>query len=390
VKLTYGGKNHSLGYFADEHAAAMAYDEAARRVLGESAAPNFLTAEETAELLAREAYEKRARTKGSLYRGVNWNQGKWQAEIRHEGKKKYIGRFESEEKAALAYDEAAVRMKGGGADLNFPNGAPPSAYRCGALSLGGSSPAAVATGAVQPCWEHQLQARGGHHGGGGQSRGIVAAVGSPRPRQRSMAASQAHAEPVLQQQHVMALVNQQLQGVIVHAAALPLPLLPAAAGGIGSYSAVPPSATLAQLVGGGALRGALQQGALQGAAGVYCGLPPQLAARRKKLPPPLSPPPPQLQQPLEHHGPQLSDLLHAEQGGQVSARGGGAGGGGGGGGGMDALMAAVEQASSSSEASNSSSSESGGSPLPTMMAVSAPAPMLGAARGVGPPGLVLA
>jgi len=63
VKLTYGGKNHSLGYFADEHAAAMAYDEAARRVLGESAAPNFLTAEETAELQAREEYEERARTK---------------------------------------------------------------------------------------------------------------------------------------------------------------------------------------------------------------------------------------------------------------------------------------------------------------------------------------
>ena len=294
---------------------------------------------------------------------MNWNQGKWQAEIRHEGKKKYIGRYESEAIAALAYDEAAVHMKGSGADLNFPNGAPVSAYSGGALSLAGSSPAAVATGAVHPRWEHQLQARGGG-GRSGQSRGVVAAVGSPRPRKRSMAASQA--EPVLQQQHVMALVNQQLQGVIVHATALPLPL-PAAA----AYSPVPPAVTLAQLVGGGALQGAA----------AYHGQHPQLAALRKKPPPPLSPPP---QQQPEQHAPQLSDLLHAAQGGQGAPGGVGGSGGGGGGGGMDALMAAVEQASSSSEAPNSSSSESGGSPLPAM-AISATA-----ARGAGLPGLVLA
>ena len=59
----------------------------------------------------------RKKTVGSSrYLGVSLNRGKWDANASGE----YIGRFTSEEAAARAYDDAARRIQGPFASLNFP------------------------------------------------------------------------------------------------------------------------------------------------------------------------------------------------------------------------------------------------------------------------------
>ena len=58
----------------------------------------------------------------SRYKGVHWDQdrGKWMARVRIGGIAKNLGRFDCEEDAAVAYDDAAYREFGEFAHLNFP------------------------------------------------------------------------------------------------------------------------------------------------------------------------------------------------------------------------------------------------------------------------------
>jgi hypothetical protein len=57
----------------------------------------------------------------SGYKGVSWHKIrlKWQAQISIDGKRKYLGMFDTAEDAARAYDEMASRHHGEFARLNF-------------------------------------------------------------------------------------------------------------------------------------------------------------------------------------------------------------------------------------------------------------------------------
>jgi hypothetical protein len=67
------------------------------------------------------AYNKRKHIDNtSGYKGVRMKAKKWEAHIGDHGRDYYLGRYSSPEEAARAYDEAAKRLHGEFASLNFP------------------------------------------------------------------------------------------------------------------------------------------------------------------------------------------------------------------------------------------------------------------------------
>jgi hypothetical protein len=62
------------------------------------------------------------RNSASKYKGVYWKKDtkKWAACIKKGGKRKHLGYFDDEAEAAKAYDDAARRLHGQFAGLNFP------------------------------------------------------------------------------------------------------------------------------------------------------------------------------------------------------------------------------------------------------------------------------
>lgn len=58
----------------------------------------------------------------SAYKGVFWNKekGRWVAKINHDNKIIYLGAFNSQIDAAIAYDKKAIELDGDNASLNYP------------------------------------------------------------------------------------------------------------------------------------------------------------------------------------------------------------------------------------------------------------------------------
>lgn len=54
----------------------------------------------------------------SGYRGVYWHNGMWVAEIKHRGVKFFLGRHETPEDAARAFNQKATELRGANARLN--------------------------------------------------------------------------------------------------------------------------------------------------------------------------------------------------------------------------------------------------------------------------------
>lgn len=124
LKVNY--RSISLGYFDDAEMAALIYDAAARRLHREFARLNFpersilLTIEAELDRVLYAEKTPRPQTLGkSIYRGVYSDRGLWRAKIGVAGHDLHLGYFESEEEAAMCYNEAALLLHGSKAKLNF-------------------------------------------------------------------------------------------------------------------------------------------------------------------------------------------------------------------------------------------------------------------------------
>jgi hypothetical protein len=69
----------------------------------------------------RQNAQNRAPIQGRLWKGTYASDGRWKARINYEGRMIYLGAYESEKIAAMAYDLAARRLFGDFARLNFPD-----------------------------------------------------------------------------------------------------------------------------------------------------------------------------------------------------------------------------------------------------------------------------
>jgi hypothetical protein len=112
----------NLGSYVTKEEAGIAYDNAALRMFGEYASPNY-TNEEREKLLAKIGEPRKLRKfvgATSKYCGVSWlsKKNRWVVQGRHKRRSYYIGRFTDELEAARAFDRWAESM---GLPLrNFP------------------------------------------------------------------------------------------------------------------------------------------------------------------------------------------------------------------------------------------------------------------------------
>lgn len=125
--VSLDGGHVFVGHFQDEKDAALAYDAVARQVYAPTARdrlnfPDLQIAPRSAASVRAERWERFKTTCTSSYTGVCWSkhEEKWRAIISVDGVTHQLGAFENEAEAAQAYDDAAWRLLGPTAHVNFP------------------------------------------------------------------------------------------------------------------------------------------------------------------------------------------------------------------------------------------------------------------------------
>jgi hypothetical protein len=121
-----GGKQKYLGTYDTPKEAALAYDRAVVQHKLPSSRLNYpdglpIDDEDYDEIMNPKKKRRLRSTNTTGYHGVCKVGKRFRAMIRIDGKKKYLGMYDTPKEAALAYDRAVVQHKLSSSKLNFPN-----------------------------------------------------------------------------------------------------------------------------------------------------------------------------------------------------------------------------------------------------------------------------
>ena len=121
-EIKIGGKKTYLGTYDTAKEAAIVYDRATLKANKSTSLLNF---PDMVHNLDVEPKRKKYKRSSTGYRGVQKTKnGKFSARIDINGRTKGIGTFETSIKAAVAYDQAAIKAGKKKSTLNFPDGLP--------------------------------------------------------------------------------------------------------------------------------------------------------------------------------------------------------------------------------------------------------------------------
>jgi len=117
-----GATPYALGRYARESEAAEAHDRAVRWYKPPQANLNFPRRKldpASIEALRNERVHEAKKSTRSRFIGVFPQGSGFSASIRHHIRRHYLGAFDTEEEAAIAFDKAALRLRGTRTRLNF-------------------------------------------------------------------------------------------------------------------------------------------------------------------------------------------------------------------------------------------------------------------------------
>ena len=126
AQIYFDGKNRSLGRYDTPKEAALAYDRAVVQHKLSSSKLNYpdglpIDDEDYDEIMNPKKKRKLASKNSNVYNGVSKNGSRFQTRIRIDGKKIYLGTYDTPKEAALAFDHAVTQHKLPSSKLNFPN-----------------------------------------------------------------------------------------------------------------------------------------------------------------------------------------------------------------------------------------------------------------------------